>query len=225
MNFASRVVLGHGRPQHWQGQTLGLSWLGYFFPELLRSDRRSPGQGGPDRTQESQALTRVVTFLRNPCQSLPAPARFLPGRAAWGALCPPAQTHTPHCASAPPLPGGGHCMLLGRGREGAGAEWDWPSKVRQQRLCREFQVTGRAEHRGRGRWQSYWGRQTDVTINRSVYPWHRSLGTGAGLTQQDSPADQGSSPVLGTGTALPRTCRLLWAPICPGRGEGCGTCR
>lgn len=153
------MVLGHGRPQHWQGQTLGLSWLGHFFPELLRSGRRTPGQGGPDRTQESQALTRVFTFLRNPCQSLPAPACLLPGRAAWGALCPPcSDTHSTLCFSPSSLwrralhaPGEGE--RRGRGRVGL-AQY----KVRQQRLCREFQVTGWAEHRGRGRWQSYWGR-------------------------------------------------------------------
>lgn len=66
--------------------------LGHFFPEL-QSVRKAPFEGGPQRTQESWALTLGFQPPFSEILASPSPLQPVssPEKQPRGALCPPAQ--------------------------------------------------------------------------------------------------------------------------------------
>lgn len=95
MNFASRVVLGHGRPQHWQGQTLGLSLSRAAAVRQKepwpRGTRQDPGIPGSDPG---------LHLSQKPLPVSPRSSQVPPWESSLGCSLPPcSDTHSTLCFS------------------------------------------------------------------------------------------------------------------------------
>lgn len=122
--------VGSPNPNPWsakggrgEGRTFLVEWS-WAWKTIALADRKAPGKGGPDRTQESQALT---PGLQPPfSETLASPSPLQPvsslGKQPGGCSLPPCSDTTFQAVLQPLLWGTAGPW---EGGEGAGSEWGW----------------------------------------------------------------------------------------------------